>query len=339
MTKVIENTYDKEQKHIFFDTTQHSAPSFVPIQLSDFIGQEVIKKRVELYIASAQKRKLPLDHILFFGPPGLGKTTLIEIIALTMGRRIKQTSGPLLAKTADIIALLSALKEGDILFIDEIHRLQKKVEEVLYSAMEQYRIDIVLGAGTAAKTVSLKLPPFTLLGATTKLGMLSKPLQSRFGIIERFVYYTPSDLQAIILQTAHFFSMSLSCKAALAIAEISRGTPRIAKKIVAKVRDYAVAREQKYIDEKILDDVFVFFGILPSGMTKEDLAILRVLYEAQYPIGLDYLSSLIDEEKETIEELYEPFLLQKGFIERTPRGRILREEQREVVARMLQESA
>jgi Holliday junction DNA helicase RuvB len=335
MVKIIE-TKHSEKAHIFFDKKNDiSSQYFIPTSMEQYIGQEELKKRLYIYIESAEKRNAVLDHILFFGPPGLGKTTLAEIIALKLGKKIKITSGPVLQKTGDLLSLLSSLKYGDIFFIDEIHRLPVCVEEALYSAMEKYKIDIIIGAGAISKTVTISLPPFTLFGATTKLGLLSSPLRSRFGIIEKFEWYDISELIIIIMQTAKFFNIIIDNSSAFKIAKASRGTPRIAKKIMNKVRDYAVVKTENIVNEGIIDDVFSFFSILENGLTFSDILLLQILYDKKYPIGIETLAALINEEIDAISDVYEPFLLRLGYIERTPRGRILREEKKDEIWKII----
>ncbi len=335
MTKVYEHKYENG-KNIFLDKGKDPSVNYYsPKSIKDYIGQEALKKRLFVYIESAKKRKTALDHILFFGPPGLGKTTLAEIIAFELDKKIKITSGPVLQKTGDLLALLSSLKPGDVFFIDEIHRLPIVVEEALYSAMEQYKIDIIIGAGSGSKTVTIQLPSFTLLGATTKLGLLSAPLRSRFGIIEKFEWYSIDELIIIINKTANFFNILIDNESIRKIAEASRGTPRVAKKLMYKIRDYAIVNTNNKIDEFIILDVFNFFNILKNGLTLSDILLLKVLYEKQHPIGIESLAALINEEVEAIEEVYEPFLLRLGYIERTPRGRVLRKEKIEEIKKLL----
>jgi Holliday junction DNA helicase RuvB len=339
MTKVYEKKYE-ENSHIFFDKKKDptSIHYFSPKSIVEYVGQEELKKRLHVYIESAKKRHSVLDHMVFFGPPGLGKTTLAEIIASELQKKIKITSGPILQKTGDLLALLSSLKEGDIFFIDEIHRLPMIVEEALYSAMEQYKIDIIIGAGAASKTVTIQLPPFTLLAATTKLGLLSAPLRSRFGIIERFDWYSIPELIMIIMQSASFFGISIDKESAKKIAEASRGTPRIAKKIMHKMRDYAVVKTNNIINESIILEVFNFFDILENGLTLPDVFLLHALYDKKYPIGVELLAALINEEVEAIEEIYEPFLLRLGYIERTPKGRVIRNEKKQEIEKILHQN-
>jgi Holliday junction DNA helicase RuvB len=332
MTKIFERTFAPGE-HILVEAKkkEYIKHTFVPKAFDEYIGQVNIKKRISIYLESAKKRGVSLDHMLLFGPPGLGKTTLAEIIAKEMGRKIKITSGPVLQKVGDLLAILTGLREGEIFFIDEIHRLPINVEEALYSAMEQYRVDIVIGAGNTAKTVTMNLAPFTLIGATTKLGLLSAPLRSRFGIVEKFEWYEPSELKAILHQTANFFQIELTDDAAEEIALVSRGTPRIAKKIMHKVRDYATVRTEGKVTKEIIKEVFSFFQIFQNGLTPTDIEILKILLKRCQPIGVESLSRLINEEIETIEEVYEPFLLQLGFIERTPRGRIINEDKKKEI--------
>jgi Holliday junction DNA helicase RuvB len=339
MAKVYEKKYDKNP-HIFFDKEKENSivHYFSPKSIDEYIGQEELKKRLYVYLESAKKRKTALDHMLFFGPPGLGKTTLAEIIACQLEKKIKTTSGPILQKTGDLLALLSSLKEGDVFFIDEIHRLPKIVEEALYSAMEQYKIDIIIGVGAGSKTVTITLPPFTLLGATTKLGLLSGPLRSRFGIIERFDWYSVSELIIIIIQTALFFKINIDEGSAKKVAEASRGTPRIAKKLMHKIRDYSIVKTQGVINESIILEVFTFFNILENGLMYQDILLLQALYHKKHPIGIDLLSALINEEVEAIEEVYEPFLLRLGYIERTPKGRVIRQEKKNEIESILQKN-
>jgi len=324
MAKVIENQNSKNL--IFFDKNKEDFLSdFNPNSFNEYIGQKQLKERLYLYVTSAKQRNTCLDHMILFGPPGLGKTTLASIIAKEMGKNLKITSGPTLKKSGDLVAILSNLKENDIFFIDEIHRLMISIEETLYSAMEQFKVDIIIGQGPSAKTVSLPIAPFTLIGATTKMGLLSAPLRSRFGIVEKFDWYDSSDIAEIIKQTATFFDIKITNEAALKIASCSRGTPRIAKKLMRRIRDYVIVNENSIADEQSVDKAMIFFGVMKDGLTSVDLQILKIIYNRPFgsPIGIEAISTLIGEEVETIEDVYEPFLLQRGYIERTPRGRIL----------------
>ncbi len=296
---------------------------FHPKKFSDYLGQKELKEKLALYTQAALMRKEPLDHMLLFGPPGLGKTTLAQIMAHIMSVSIKICNGPMLERTGDIVALLSSLEPKDILFIDEIHRMRICVEEVLYNAMEHFNIDIIIGQGAGAKSVNLPISQFTLIGATTKVGMISAPLRSRFGIIERLDFYLDSDLQEIILQNASFFKINLDSQAALKIAKASRATPRIAKKILKRVRDFAQVKNIKNIDEETVEQALNFLSIDKYGLTHLDHEILRVIIQSFNggPVGLETIAAIVGEDKDTIEDVYEPYLMRCGYIERTPRGR------------------
>ncbi len=296
---------------------------FQPRSFKEYLGQEPLKAKLELYTKAARMRQEPLDHVLLFGSPGLGKTTLSTIIAHEMGVGIKICSGPMLERTGDLVALLTSLAPRDVLFIDEIHRMPSNVEEVLYTAMEQFRVDIILGQGAGAQSVNMPLSPFTLVGATTKSGLLSAPLRSRFGINERIDFYTEAELQQIVLQAARHLELTIEQAAALMVARAARGTPRIAKKILRRVRDFAQVSNNNIADEALTKQALTFLGISEDGLTTVDETILRLILDTFNggPVGLETIASMIGEEGQTVEEVYEPFLMRLGFLERTPRGR------------------
>jgi holliday junction DNA helicase RuvB len=305
------------------DMAEEQSLDFVPTSFDDYIGQAALKDKLKVYTQAAHMRNEPLDHMLLFGPPGLGKTTLSQIMAHVMRVAIKICSGPMLERTGDLVAILSGLNTKDILFIDEIHRMPTHVEEVLYSAMEHFRVDVILGQGAGAKSVSLPIAPFTLIGATTKSGMISAPLRSRFGINERLEFYTYEELQTIVLQNAHFLGTPFSSEGAFAIAQRARGTPRIAKKILRRVRDYAQVHNNNIADTPLVSTALAFLSLDDDGLTKVDNMLLHKIIEHFNggPVGLETLASLIGEDADTIESVYEPYLLQQGYLERTPRGR------------------
>ncbi len=294
-----------------------------PSAWDEYIGQEKIKKNLRVFIEAAKKRGDTLDHTLFFGPPGLGKTTLAYLISSEMESNIKVTAGPMIEKSGDLAAILTNLQDGDILFIDEIHRMSTNIEEVLYPAMEDFRLDIVIGSGPAAQTVKIDLPKFTLIGATTKAGMISGPLRDRFGMHFRMEFYSPKDLGQIVSQASKKLSKEIHDKASIEIATRSRGTPRIALRLLKRVRDFAdVANEETIVQERArhaLDEL----GINDKGFDELDLNLLKLLVEAKgKPLGLNTLAAALSEDEGTIEDVIEPFLLANGFIERTARGRI-----------------
>ncbi len=305
------------------DTEQERAHDFTPSTFDDYIGQDELKDKLSIYTQAAKMRGEPLDHLLLFGPPGLGKTTLAHIMAQVMQVGIKICSGPMMERTGDLVAILSSLEPRDILFIDEIHRMPATVEEVLYSAMEQFRVDVIIGQGAGAKSVNLPLSPFTLVGATTKSGKISAPLRSRFGIVERLDFYTDEQLQAIVAQNARFLELDLSSDSALLIAQAGRGTPRIAKKIVRRVRDFAQVKNNNSSDIEFTKQALSFLGIDTQGLTSVDRLILSKMIEhfSGGPVGVETIAALVGEDKDTIEQVYEPFLMRKGLLEKTARGR------------------
>lgn len=305
------------------DTPEETIHDFIPKTFDEYLGQKEVKDKLKVYTQAAKMRNEQLDHMLLFGPPGLGKTTLSQIMAQVMNVGIKICSGPMMERTGDLVAILSSLEPKDILFIDEIHRMPTNVEEVLYSAMEHFRVDVIIGQGAGAKSINLPIHPFTLVGATTKSGMISAPLRSRFGISERLDYYEDEDLQKIVLQTAHFLNFSITQSAALMVAQCARGTPRIAKKILRRVRDFAQVHNYGQTDEIITREALQFLGIDDDGLSKVDNLLLQKMVELFNggPVGLETLASLIGEDKETIEAVYEPFLMRKGYLEKTARGR------------------
>lgn len=299
--------------------------SLRPQTLATYIGQQKIKDELKVYIAAAKAREEALDHVLLYGPPGLGKTTLAMVIANEMEVGIKTTSGPAIEKPGDLVALLNELKSGDVLFIDEIHRLPKVVEEMLYSAMEDYYIDIVVGEGPTAHPVHFPLPPFTLVGATTRVGLLTAPLRDRFGIIERLAYYQPSELEQIINRSARIFTTAINAAGAKALAWRSRGTPRIANRLLKRVRDFAQVAGKDEIDEASVDRALTMLDVDQKGLDATDRKMLLTMinYYGGGPVGVKTIAANIGEEAATIEEVYEPYLLQIGFISRTPRGRLV----------------
>ncbi len=295
-----------------------------PKRLSEYIGQPVVREQMDIFISAAQKRGEALDHTLIFGPPGLGKTTLANIIAAEMNVNIKATSGPVLEKAGDLAALMTNLEEGDVLFIDEIHRLSPMVEEVLYPAMEDYQLDIMIGEGPAARSIKLELPPFTLVGATTRAGLLTSPLRDRFGIVQRLEFYSISDLTEIVTRSAGLMGVQSERSGAEEIARRARGTPRIANRLLRRVRDFAEVKADGIVSAEISDQALNMLNVDSCGFDHMDRRLLLTLMEKFEggPVGVDSLAAAISEERGTIEDVLEPYLIQQGYLMRTPRGRL-----------------
>lgn len=299
--------------------------SLRPSTLSQYIGQEPLKARLQVYIQAARQREEPLDHVLLYGPPGLGKTTLAMVIANEMGVGLRTTSGPAIEKSGDLLALLNELQPGDVLFIDEIHRMPKTVEEMLYSAMEDFYVDIIAGEGPTARPIHFPLPPFTLIGATTRAGMLSQPLRDRFGIVEHMAYYTTAELAEIIQRSADIFNTTIKESGAIELARRSRGTPRVANRLLRRVRDFAMVKQRDDIDDAMVNFSLDLLKVDNAGLDEVDHKILRTMIEYYQggPVGVNTIAANIGEEVDTIESMYEPYLLQIGFLQRTPRGRVV----------------
>ena len=301
--------------------------SLRPQLLSEYIGQERIKSTLKIFIDAAKSRKEPLDHVLFYGPPGLGKTTLCGIIANEMGVNMKVTSGPAIEKPGEIAAILNGLSEGDVLVVDEIHRLNRQVEEVLYPAMEDYAIDIMLGKDSSARSIRLELPKFTLVGATTRAGLLTAPLRDRFGIIQKMDFYTPAELKTIVMRSADVMQVKIEEEGAFEIARRSRGTPRLANRLLKRVRDFAQVKYDGVITKAVADFALDILDVDKLGLDNNDRAILNAMIQkfSGGPVGLETLAACLGEDAGTLEDVYEPYLLMNGLINRTPRGRVATE--------------
>ena len=295
-----------------------------PQNLDDYVGQEAIKEKIKVYIEAAKNRNEPLDHVLFYGPPGLGKTTLALIIALQMGVNIKVTSGPAIEKPGEMAAILNGLQENDILFVDEIHRLNRQVEEVLYPAMEDYSIDIMIGKGQGARSIRLDLPKFTLIGATTRAGLLTAPLRDRFGVIDKLEFYSVDELKEIIIKSADRLDVQIDDEGALELARRSRGTPRLANRLLKRVRDFAQVKYDGVITKEVANDALDKLDVDKSGLDKGDRTILEtiIMKFGGGPVGIDSIAAAIGEDSGTLEYVYEPYLIQNGFIQRTKSGRV-----------------
>lgn len=317
--RIITTEITEEDKHI--------EPNLRPQMLNEYIGQQKIKENLKVYIDAAKARGESLDHVLFYGPPGLGKTTLSGIIANEMGVRMKVTSGPAIEKPGEMAAILNNLQEGDVLFVDEIHRLNRQVEEVLYPAMEDFAIDIMLGKESSARSIRLDLPHFTLVGATTRAGLLTAPLRDRFGVVQKLEFYTPKELQIIVERSAQVLGVGIDPDGAAEIARRSRGTPRLANRLLKRVRDFAQVKYDGVITREVADFALDILDVDKCGLDNNDRNILLMMIEkfGGGPVGLDTLAAALGEDAGTLEDVYEPYLLMNGFINRTPRGRVATE--------------
>jgi len=295
-----------------------------PQRLSEYVGQKKIREQLDVFVTAARNRGEALDHVLLFGPPGLGKTTLAHIVAAEMGVNLRATSGPVLERPGDLAALLTNLEKNDVLFIDEIHRLSPVVEEILYPALEDFQIDIMIGEGPAARSIKLELPPFTLVGATTRAGMLTNPLRDRFGIVARLEFYSAAELAAIVARSARLLNARIDAEGANEIARRSRGTPRIANRLLRRVRDFAEVREDGAIDRAVADRALAMLEVDARGLDVMDRKLLSAVIDrfGGGPVGIENLAAAVGEERDTLEDVVEPFLIQQGFLQRTPRGRV-----------------
>jgi len=294
-----------------------------PRLIDDFVGQDKLKENLKIFVAAAKARNEALDHVLFYGPPGLGKTTMANIIANELGSQLRATSGPVIDKAGDLAAILTNLESRDVFFIDEIHRLSNAIEEILYPAMEDYHIDIMIGQGPSARSVKLEIPKFTLIGATTRAGLLTSPLRDRFGVILRFDFYTPPEIQTIVTRSASILSIEITPDGAAEIAGRSRGTPRVANRLLRRVRDYAEVKAGGVITREVASKALTMLEIDEKGFDKMDRRILATIIDkfGGGPVGIEAIASALHEERDAIEDLYEPYLIQEGYINRTPRGR------------------
>ena len=307
------------------ETPEDKIVGFEPNSFDEYLGQQALKEKLNVYVKAAKMRNEPMDHMLLFGPPGLGKTTLARVMGKELGVNVKVTSAPVLERTGDLVAILSNLAPSEILFIDELHRLPKVVEEILYSAMEQFCVDMIIGTGAGAQSIRLPLNRFTLIGATTRTSMISGPLQTRFGITERLDFYEPEDLAKIVTQNAQFFSLPIMPEAAQAIGRRARGTPRIVKRILRRVRDFAQVNNYAMVDAPVVEMALQFFGIDEHGLNKIDRDLLKQILENFNggPVGVETLAAMTGEDRETLEDVIEPFLLRIGFLQKTARGRMI----------------